>query len=109
MHTIYKHITGLVKKAIEVDLIEKADHIYARNQVLSLLQIEAYPEPVQQATDDAIPNLLDKIIAYAVEQNVIEDIFGEQEILSANIMNCFVARPSVVNKSFYENYKESAT
>src|SRR5699024_1139194 len=92
MDTIYKHITGLVKKAIEVDLIEEADHIYARNQVLALLQIEAYPEPLPEATDDTIPNLLDKIIAYAVEQEVIADIFDAKEILTANIMNCFVAR-----------------
>jgi len=109
MHTIYEHITGLVQKAIDVDLIEKADHIYARNQVLALLQIEAYPEPLPEAMDDTIPNLLEKIIAYAVEQDVIEDIFDAKEILTANIMNCFVARPSVVNKTFYEKYKESPT
>src|SRR5699024_8439903 len=107
MHTIYEHITGLVQKAIDVDLIENADHIYARNQVLALLQIEAYPEPLPEATDDTIPNLLDKIIAYAVEQEVIADIFDAKEILTANIMNCFVARPSVVNKTFYKKYKES--
>lgn len=107
MHTIYKHITGLVKKAIEVELIEKTDHIYARNQVLALLQIEAYPERLPKATDDTIPNLLDKIIAYAVEQEVIADIFDAKEILTANIMNCFLARPSVVNNTFNEKYKVS--
>src|SRR5690625_596636 len=107
MHTIYEHITGLVQKAIDVDLIKKADHIYARNQVLALLQLEAYPEPPLEATDDTIPNLLEKIIAYAVEQNVIEDIFDDKEILTANIMNCFVARPSAVNNTFYEKYKVS--
>src|SRR5699024_7170462 len=35
------------------------------------------------------------------------DIFDAKEILTANIMNCFVARPSVVNKTFYKKYKES--
>lgn len=107
MDTIYQLIEGLVKKATDVELIEGADQIYARNQMLALLQLEAYPEPLQETADDTIPNLLEKIIAYAVEQNVIEDIFDEKEILTANIMNCFVARPSVINNTFFEKYKES--
>lgn len=107
MLTIYQHIAGLVKRAIEVNLIERADHIYARNQVLAQLQLEAYPESLPQATVDTIPNLLERMISYAVEHKVIEDVLDEKEILAANIMNCFVARPSVINNTFYEKYKES--
>lgn len=105
--TIFQDIAGLIEKAIEVKLIERGDQIYVRNQVLHLLQLEAFPEHIEAATDDSIPNLLEKIITYAVEHGVIEDVFDDKEMLSANIMNCFVARPSVVNEIFYEKYEQS--
>ena len=88
-------------------LIAKADQIYVRNQVLALLKLEAFPETTNNQTDDTIPNLLEKIITYAIKNNVIENVFDDKEILSANIMNCFVARPSVINSTFQEKYKKS--
>lgn len=107
MHTIYQHIKGLIQKGIERKLIEKADCIYVRNLILAQLQLKTYPESLPVPTEDTIPNLLDKIVAYAVEQEVIWDTFDDKEILAANIMNIFVARPSVINQTFYDNYKES--
>ncbi|RDW20710.1 UDP-glucose--hexose-1-phosphate uridylyltransferase [Oceanobacillus chungangensis] len=104
---IFSHIAGLIEKAIEAGLIEKADVIYARNQVMNLLQLEDFPEEITQPTDDSIPNILEKLVAYAVEQKVIEDVFDDKEILAANIMNCFVARPSVINSIFKQKYAES--
>lgn len=103
---ITEHISGLIQKGIEVELIEAADQIYVRNQVMSFLGMESFPEEVQPS-DDTIPNLIEKIISYAVEQGVIEDVFDEKEILAANIMNCFVARPSVVNAIFNQKYQDS--
>ena len=97
---IYQHISGLIQKGIDTELIETADQIYVRNQVLALLKLESFPEITNNKTDDTIPNLLEKIITYAVENNVIENVFDDKEILSANIMNCFVARPSVINSTF---------
>src|SRR5699024_11745203 len=52
-------------------------------------------------------NLLEHIIDYASREDVSEDIFDDKEILSARIMNCFVARPSVINQTFNEKYKQS--
>ncbi|MBO1911729.1 hypothetical protein J4G37_43955, partial [Microvirga sp. 3-52] len=104
---IYQHIGGLLQKGIDTKLIEKADQIYVRNQVLALLKLESFPEINTHKTDDTIPNLLEKIITYAVENNVIENVFDDKEILSANIMNCFVARPSVINSTFQKKYELS--
>lgn len=101
---IYKHIQGLIQKAIDVKLIDELDQVYARNQVLDLLNLESFPETVKSPTDDSIPNLLETIIDYAVNNDVIEDVFDDKEILSANIMNCFVARPSVINDTFWNKY-----
>lgn len=104
---IYQDIAGLIQKALEMELIEPADRIYVRNQVMSLIGLEAFPEEEIQPVDNTIPNLVEKITAYAVGQGVIGNIFDDKEILAANIMNCFVPMPSIVNKSFNMKYQES--
>ncbi|WP_156290646.1 UDP-glucose--hexose-1-phosphate uridylyltransferase [Oceanobacillus salinisoli] len=104
---IYQHIAGLIQQAIESELIEKEDSIYVRNQVINLLHLDSFPKEVETSTVDTIPNILENIITYAVEHNIIQDIFDEKEILTANIMNCFIDRPSVINQKFNEKYKQS--
>lgn len=104
---VYENLAGLLQKALESALIEEADTAYVRNQVMNLLGLESFPEESIEPADDAIPNLLENLIAYAIEQGVIMDIFDDKEILSANMMNCFVARPSVINAVFNEKYAGS--
>ncbi|WP_026907165.1 UDP-glucose--hexose-1-phosphate uridylyltransferase [Paucisalibacillus globulus] len=105
--TIFQDIAGLIEKAMEVSLIETSDQFYVQNQVLNLLHLQTFPERIEHATKDTIPNLLERIIAYAIKNNLIEDVLDDKEILSANLMNCFVARPSVINEIFNSKYKES--
>ena len=104
---IFRNLAGLIQKALETKLIETADFNYVRNKVIQLLGIDSFPEEAIVPIEDTIPNLLEKIIAYAVEQGVIADILDDKEILSAKVMDCFVARPSVVNAIFNEKYNES--
>lgn len=104
---IDEQIAGLIQKAIDVRLIEPSDEIYVRNQILGLLKLVSYPEEAIKAAEDTIPNLLEKMIAYAIDKEIIEDVFDDKEILSANIMNCFIARPSIINKTFQTKYKQS--
>jgi UDPglucose--hexose-1-phosphate uridylyltransferase len=103
---IYQSITSLIQKALEVELIEKADQIYVRNQVMGLIRLESYPEEVE-SVNETIPNLVEEIIRYAIREGVIEDVFDDKEILAAKIMDCFVPRPSEVNRTFYEKYQVS--
>jgi UDPglucose--hexose-1-phosphate uridylyltransferase len=104
---IYQHLAGLIQKATEAELIEVRDQIYAQNQIMHLLNLDAFPEQIDHATNDSIPNLLEKITQYAVENQVIDDVFDDKEMLTANIMNCFVARPSIVNDLFNKKYEQS--
>ncbi|MCA1032703.1 UDP-glucose--hexose-1-phosphate uridylyltransferase [Bacillus timonensis] len=103
---MYSLIAGLIQKSLEVELIQPTDQIYVRNQLMGLLGLETYPKEVQPY-DDTIPNIIDYMIEFAIEQHVIQNVFGDKEILAANIMNCFVPRPSVVNEIFNRKYKES--
>lgn len=103
---MYQLITGLINQANEVGLIECRDNIYVRNQIMNLLQLEDFP-PVETPSEDTIPNLLEKIVEYATEQRVIDNLFDEQEMLAAKIMNCFMPRPSDVEHTFYKKYAEA--
>ncbi|MGP4105842.1 UDP-glucose--hexose-1-phosphate uridylyltransferase [Virgibacillus sp. L01] len=104
---IYEQISSLIEKAIEAELIEQVDRIYVRNQVMHQLGLPSFPEDKHASTNNSIPDLLEDIISWAIEQDVIEDVFDDKEILTANIMNCFVARPSVINHNFYTKYEQS--
>lgn len=105
--TIFEDVAGLIQKATEANLIEKQDEVYVRNQVMHLLHLKSFPNHLTNFTKDSIPNLLEKMIDYAIESQVIEDVFDNKEMLTANIMNCFIARPSVINDIFYKKYQES--
>lgn len=104
---IYQNINSLIKNAIQLELIEEIDEIYSRNQILSLLQLQTWPHHDVHFKDTSIPELLDEIVSYAIKSKIINNLFDEKEILKANIMNCLVARPSVINEQFYKRYKES--
>lgn len=107
MNMIFQLVQQLVHQALSTQLIEQEDVLYARNQVLALLQVEEYQEPEIQDSIPEIPDLLELIVKYAVEQGIIEDIFDVKDIFSTNIMNCFIARPSSINAQFYEYYNQS--
>ena len=104
---IHQTLAGLIHKAMATGLIERDDIDYARNQVIHLLELDAFPEETIEPLDGTIPNLLEELIDYAVENGVIQDLLDDKEMLSANIMNCFVARPSAINSVFNEKYAES--
>ncbi|WP_205417212.1 hypothetical protein, partial [Klebsiella pneumoniae] len=79
----------------------------ARNQVMNLLGLESFPEEAPAASGDSIPDLLEKLVDYAVEHGVITDDIDVKDMLAANVMNCFVARPSVINALFQQKYAQS--
>ncbi|MBS4174576.1 UDP-glucose--hexose-1-phosphate uridylyltransferase [Bacillus sp. FJAT-49736] len=105
MHKIYRVIQQLVSYALSARLIEEEDVIYARNQVLAILELDSFMEGMEEQEGTNIPDLLDLLIEYACQHNIIEDYFDAKEILASKIMNCFIARPSTINRNFNEMYK----
>ncbi|WP_053360685.1 UDP-glucose--hexose-1-phosphate uridylyltransferase [Bacillus sp. FJAT-27251] len=103
---VYGLIDGLIVKALEAGLIETTDEIYVRNQVMHLLGMKTFPETSKKKVD-TIANLVEKLVEYAVDEGIIEDVLDDKEMLGANIMNVFLPRPSAVNAVFYEKYEES--
>ncbi|WP_363550540.1 UDP-glucose--hexose-1-phosphate uridylyltransferase [Caldifermentibacillus hisashii] len=108
-------IQQLINEAIHQAIIDPMDEIYVRNQILSLLNLDDFQvqdtsklaKDVPVDPDLIIPELLEKIVQYAVKNGIIEYYLDAKEIFSAKIMNCFLASPSVVNQRFYEKYENS--
>jgi len=99
-------IQQLVSQAVRAKLIEEDDVIYSRNQVLALLEIEAFFETNVDMEEKEIPELLETLVEFACEKSIIENYFDAKEIFSSKIMDCFVARPSEINRNFYGLYKQ---
>nr|MBR9646360.1 UDP-glucose--hexose-1-phosphate uridylyltransferase [Streptococcus sp. 11-4097] len=61
---IYQAIQQLIDRAIEVQLIEKEDEIYTRNQILSLLRLDDFiveasaPAPAKKAISELLEELI---------------------------------------------------
>ncbi|MFL6561925.1 MAG: UDP-glucose--hexose-1-phosphate uridylyltransferase, partial [Bacillus sp. (in: firmicutes)] len=80
---IYQLIQQLINQAITTQLIGREDEIYARNQILSLLNLTEFKEVELTANGDFdIPELLELIVEYACNQGIIEELFDEKEIFS---------------------------
>jgi UDPglucose--hexose-1-phosphate uridylyltransferase len=104
---IESFIQQLIDQALTVQLIEREDEIYARNQILSLFGLTEWKEVERvEGSQQDTPDLLERMVGYACEHGIIENVFDEKEIFSSKIMNCFMARPSTVNQTFFEKYKQ---
>ncbi|CQR47138.1 Galactose-1-phosphate uridylyltransferase [Paraliobacillus sp. PM-2] len=103
---IHDLITGLINKGLTLELIEDTDVKYVKNKVIALLGIESVEYPTT-VINDSIPSILSEIVNYAVDNQIIDNNLDDKEILSANIMDCFIPRPSVVNDKFYQKYEKS--
>ncbi|WP_186575996.1 UDP-glucose--hexose-1-phosphate uridylyltransferase [Aquibacillus kalidii] len=104
---IYSYISQIVDKGIQAELIEDNDSIYVRNQVLGLLSLNTYDDKPVAPTEKTMPDLLELLVDYAVQNCVIENAMDAKDILSSKIMNCFISKPSEINREFYRRYKAS--
>lgn len=87
--------------------VDELDRVYFTNRLVALLG----KDDISKVTvSDEVTNpltLLDKMIDYAVETEVISDLSSSKDILGAKIMDLVTPRPSEVNARFWEDYKES--
>lgn len=103
---LYGAIEGIVLEAVSAELIQPEDRLYARNQIMSLLALDSFPENVIPLTEKDLPDTVELLVDYAVRKGLIPDLFDEKEILAARIMNVFMPRPSEVNRTFFEKYED---
>ncbi|SHJ69822.1 UDP-glucose--hexose-1-phosphate uridylyltransferase [Propionispora hippei] len=104
---IYQAVNELVARAVAVQLITREDTVYARNRILHLLKIDDFQETEGTDSEGSIPELLDFLVGYACDHKLIEDVFDQRDILSSQIMDCFITLPSVINERFYAKFSRN--
>lgn len=102
----YELIEGLIANALDDDLITNRDWIYVRNQILQTLGLDTFASTNQQEDLDT-PTILEHLIDYAVVRKWIPNTLDQREQLAANIMNCFLDKPSQIQKKFDDLYVEN--
>lgn len=103
---IFESIKALTNYAIQKELIEKEDEIFAINSICQALEIDSYEECTvdeQYALEDILASILD----YAVKNGLCEDSIVYRDLFDTKIMGLLTPRPSQVIKEFNTRYNNS--
>lgn len=107
---IFEAIKSLVNYAINNQMIEKEDEIWATNQICEALSIDTYEEC--EAKESDLEKILAVILDYAISNGLCEDSVVYRDLFDTKIMGLITPRPSyVINKfnSLYEKSPKCAT
>lgn len=102
--TMNELINQLLDYGLENGMIKEVDVDYSANLLLDLFHLDYFER--KECPKESIYTILDKMLAYAVENNMISDSITEKDLFDTRIMNCIMPRPSEVVKHFNDLYKE---
>ena len=102
---IFEAIKSLVKYAIDNEMIEKEDEIWAINRICEALKIESFEE--SEAKERDLEKILAVILDYAVKNGLCEDSVVYRDLFDTKIMGLITPRPSDVIKKFKSLYEKS--
>ncbi|MDD3251485.1 MAG: UDP-glucose--hexose-1-phosphate uridylyltransferase [Lachnospiraceae bacterium] len=107
---IYNVVRNLVQYGLETGVLAQQDAIYARNQILETLKLDAYEE-VQAEEENAVCGdleaILKELLDYAAGEGLIEDSIGYRDLFDTKLMNCLMPRPSEVSAKFWDLYEQA--
>lgn len=104
---IEQSIQELIQYGIEKELITSEDEIFLRNQLMDLLQLSAWETPALPEVLPTIDEILDKLVSYAAEKDIITDSNAARDLFDTRIMGLLTERPHTVNRSFFAAYHRS--
>ena len=102
---IFEAIKSLVKYAIDNEMIEKEDEIWAINRICEALKIDSFEE--SEAKESDLEKILAVILDYAVKNGLCEDSVVYRDLFDTKIMGLITPRPSDVIKKFKSLYEKS--
>ncbi len=100
-----KYINQLIKYALENHLINKNEVNYSVNLLLDIFHLTEFQE--EEVASDSLYNILDHMLAYAINQNIIEDGITQKDLFDTRIMNALMPRPATVQQTFNMLYKQN--
>ena len=102
---IYRAINGLIRHAIEADLITNDDIFVVRNQLMDILKLTDWND--KEPLTGNIEELLEPLIDYAVKAGIIEDTAVQRDLFDTRVMGVFTPMPREVNAAFQRKYSAS--
>ena len=105
--TVQQAISGLLEYAIEKQLIEPCDRIWAANQLLAVLGLDAWQqETAPQQT--SLPQLLEVLVEDAARRGRIDgESITQRDQLDTTLMGVLTPRPAQVIETFRSLYQQS--
>ena len=100
-------IKKLVVYGLETGLIPANEAVYSTNLLLDMFHEDYYEEPAEEIKDVDLESALSELLDEAVKRGIIENSIGCRDLFDTKLMNCLVPRPSEVQRTFREKYKES--
>ena len=105
---INQMIGDFIAKGVALHWIHPLDTYYATNRLLNLLNKDFYDTSYQPSIP--LPGLvetMDKLVSYMQKEGLIDKSNRRKEEAEAEIMDIITPAPSVVNRDFWENYREA--
>jgi len=109
MININHEISRLINFALKKNLINNDDIIYSTNMILGVLNLNEFEVREVDETSETPTPILENILDYACENNLIENTVTERDLFDTLIMNCVMPRPSEVINNFNNLYTISPT
>lgn len=110
MINIKREIERLLIYGEKNNLIEEIDKIPTRNYLLELFQVDEPYEGKEKFEDINIPtDILNNMLDYAIDNNIIEDSTINKDIFDTKIMGILTPRASEIVRSFYKIYNEKSS
>lgn len=104
MMDISQAVVDFTTLAIQAGGYMELDRLYLQNRIIALIGEDSLDKVVFENQPESSLILLDKLIAKAKENGVIDDSLAQKEILEAQLMDFLTPPPSVVNAFFAQHY-----
>jgi UDPglucose--hexose-1-phosphate uridylyltransferase len=107
MININLEINRLINFALIKELITNEDVIYSTNMLIGTLNLNEFEFiKIKETLETATP-ILENILDYACEKNLLENTTTERDLFDTKIMNCVMPRPSEIINRYNELYNLS--
>ena len=101
-------IGELMAYGMENGLVAPADEVFVTNQLLSLFGLDEYEKKELPPQKRPVHEILDDMLAYAVEEKLLEDdTITAKDLFDTKIMGILTPMPSQVQQRFWEKYQAS--
>lgn len=103
---IYSAIEQLIAYSLKRELIQREDEVYCRNALLDALRLDSF-EKGDVCTDKALEDILNELVDYAADNQIIGDSPAQRDAFSTRLMGLVTPAPSEVQRIFREKYSLS--